>query len=56
MGLYIELGRIGRYFSTNHPGVVMMDEPQQQSVQENDFRAMLQYAKGLQNVQGSHRH
>jgi hypothetical protein len=45
------LAETGRHFSTNHPGLVMMDEPQQQSVQEKDFRAMLQYAKGLQNVQ-----
>jgi predicted nucleic acid-binding Zn-ribbon protein len=47
----LSLAETGRYFSTNHPGIVMMDEPQQQSVQENDFRAMLQYAKALQNVQ-----
>jgi len=45
------LAEASRSFSTNHLGLVMMDEPQQQSVQENDFRAMLEYARGLQNVQ-----
>jgi hypothetical protein len=38
-------------FSTNHPGLVIMDEPQQQSVQETDFRAMLEYASRLRSVQ-----
>lgn len=41
----------GREFSTNHPGLLLMDEPQQQSVQEKDFRSMLAYAGGLQRCQ-----
>lgn len=38
---------------SNHPGVLIMDEPQQQSVEENSFRAMLRYAatrKGAQVI------
>jgi hypothetical protein len=38
------LAEVGRAFSTNHPGILFMDEPQQQSVQEDDFRAMLRFA------------
>ena len=41
----------GRGFSTNHPGLLMMDEPQQQSVQEEDFRAMIRHATSLKNTQ-----
>ena len=33
-----------RTTKTNHPGLLMMDEPQQQSVEEGSFRAMLKYA------------
>ena len=38
---------LGLSATTNHPGLLIMDEPQQQSVEEGDFRAMLDYAKSL---------
>jgi phage shock protein A len=41
----------GAALATNHPGLLIMDEPQQQSVQEQDFRAMIAYAIGLRNTQ-----
>jgi len=47
----LALAEIGRSFPTNHPGILMMDEPQQQSVQEKDFRAMLEYGAGLRDTQ-----
>jgi hypothetical protein len=37
--------------SGNHPGLLILDEPQQQSVEEGSFRAMLEYASKLKNVQ-----
>jgi hypothetical protein len=45
------LAEIGRSIPTNHPGLLIMDEPQQQSVEENDFRAMLVYAASLPQIQ-----
>jgi hypothetical protein len=42
---------VGLEFATNHPGILMMDEPQQQSVEEQDFRAMLEYAVNLRKGQ-----
>ena len=45
------LAEIGRSIPTNHPGLLIMDEPQQQSVEENDFRAMLVYAVSLPQIQ-----
>jgi predicted ATPase len=47
----LALMEVGQSFSTNHPGILMLDEPQQQSVQEKDFRAMLGYAAGFGNAQ-----
>jgi len=47
----LSLVETGRSFATNHPGLMMMDEPQQQSVQEEDFRAMIAYAKSLNKTQ-----
>ena len=35
----------------NHPGLLIMDEPQQQSVEENSFRAMLHYAASRKGAQ-----
>lgn len=47
----LALVETGRTFRTNHLGLLIMDEPQQQSVQEQDFRAMIAYAVGLQQTQ-----
>ena len=44
----LELGLSG---STNHPGLLIMDEPQQQSVEESAFRAMLGYAANFNKAQ-----
>ena len=41
----------GLRFPTNHSGVLIMDEPQQQSVEDKDFRAMLRYAAGIPQAQ-----
>jgi hypothetical protein len=37
--------------SGNHPGLLILDEPQQQSVEEGSFRAMLEYAAKINNTQ-----
>lgn len=42
---------LGLSVQTNHPGLLIMDDPQQQSVEELPFRAMLQYAKNLDKAQ-----
>jgi len=42
---------LGLSASTNHPGLLIMDEPQQQSVEEGAFRAMLEYAANFKNAQ-----
>jgi hypothetical protein len=44
----LELGLSG---STNHPGLLIMDEPQQQSVEESAFLAMLGYAANFKKAQ-----
>jgi predicted nucleic acid-binding Zn-ribbon protein len=44
----LELGISG---PTNHPGLLVMDEPQQQSVEESAFQAMLAYAANFQKAQ-----
>lgn len=44
----LELGLAGR---TNHPGLLIMDEPQQQSVEESAFLAMLGYAANFKKAQ-----
>jgi hypothetical protein len=36
---------------SNHPGLLIMDEPQQQSVEESSFRAMLRYAANRKGAQ-----
>ena len=36
---------------SNHPGLLIMDEPQQQSVEESSFRAMLRYASSRKGTQ-----
>lgn len=47
------LGLLELSFSgpTNHPGLLMMDEPQQQSVEESAFRSMLEYAANFKKAQ-----
>lgn len=47
----LALMETGRAFSTNHLSLLIMDEPQQQSVQEQDFRAMIAYAISLKKTQ-----
>jgi uncharacterized coiled-coil protein SlyX len=42
---------LGLSASTNHPRLLIMDEPQQQSVEEGAFRAMLEYAANFKNAQ-----
>jgi hypothetical protein len=42
---------LGLSVQTNHPGLLIMDDPQQQSVEEVPFRAMLKYAKSLNKAQ-----
>ena len=42
---------LGLSVSTNHPGLLIMDEPQQQSVEEGAFRAMLEYTTKFKNSQ-----
>jgi hypothetical protein len=42
---------LGLSASTNHPKLLIMDEPQQQSVEEGSFRAMLEYAANFKNAQ-----
>ena len=47
----LALVETGRTLKTNHPGLLIMDEPQQQSVQEQDFRATIAYAVRLPQTQ-----
>jgi predicted nucleic acid-binding Zn-ribbon protein len=42
---------LGLSVPTNHPGLLIMDDPQQQSVEEGPFRAMLRYAKTFVRAQ-----
>ena len=42
---------VGTQPSGNHPGLLIMDEPQQQSVEEDSFLAMLDYASKLKSSQ-----
>jgi len=42
---------VGTQPSGNHPGLLIMDEPQQQSVEEDDFLAMLDYSSNLTKTQ-----
>lgn len=42
---------VGTRPSGNHPGLLMLDEPQQQSVEESSFREMLRHAQGEKNCQ-----
>jgi len=42
---------IGTQPSGNHPGLLIFDEPQQQSVEESSFREMLRHAAGEKNCQ-----
>jgi hypothetical protein len=42
---------IGMQPSGNHPGLLIMDEPQQQSVEEGGFLAMLDYSSKLKKSQ-----
>jgi len=42
---------VGTQASGNHPGLLIFDEPQQQSVEENAFREMLRHALGEKNCQ-----
>ena len=42
---------IGTQATGNHPGLLIFDEPQQQSVEESSFREMLRHAVGEKNAQ-----
>ncbi len=42
---------IGTQATGNHPGLLIFDEPQQQSVEETSFREMLRHAAGEKNAQ-----
>ena len=42
---------VGTKPTGNHPGLLILDEPQQQSVEENSFREMLRHALGEKNCQ-----
>ena len=42
---------VGTQVTGNHPGLLIFDEPQQQSVEENAFREMLRHALGENNCQ-----
>jgi len=42
---------IGTLQSGNHPGLLILDEPQQQSVEEGSFLAMLEYASKVKKSQ-----
>lgn len=42
---------VGTQPSGNHPGLLIFDEPQQQSVEESSFREMLRHAAGENNCQ-----
>ena len=45
------LMEVGTQPTGNHPGLLIFDEPQQQSVEENAFREMLSHALGEKNCQ-----
>jgi predicted nucleic acid-binding Zn-ribbon protein len=47
----LALLEIGLSGPTNHPGLLIMDEPQQQSVEESAFLAMLEYAANFKKSQ-----
>jgi hypothetical protein len=47
----IGLLEVGTQATGNHPGLLIFDEPQQQSVEENAFREMLLYVLGEKNCQ-----
>jgi hypothetical protein len=42
---------VGTQPTGNHPGLLIFDEPQQQSVEENSFREMLRHAAGEKKCQ-----
>ncbi len=42
---------VGTRPTGNHPGLLILDEPQQQSVEESSFREMLRHAQGEKNCQ-----
>jgi hypothetical protein len=42
---------VGTRPTGNHPGLLILDEPQQQSVEESSFREMLRRAQGEKNCQ-----
>jgi hypothetical protein len=42
---------VGTQATGNHPGLLIFDEPQQQSVEENAFREMLRHALGETSCQ-----
>lgn len=42
---------LGLSVPTNHPGLLIMDEPQQQSVEEGAFLSMLEYAANFKKAQ-----
>ncbi len=42
---------LGLSMPTNHPGLLIMDEPQQQSVEEGAFLSMLEYAANFKKAQ-----
>jgi hypothetical protein len=45
------LMEVGTQPTGNHPGLLIFDEPQQQSVEENSFLEMLRHAQGEKNCQ-----
>ena len=45
------LWKLARRTTGNHPGLLIFDEPQQQSVEETSFREMLRHAAGEKNCQ-----
>lgn len=47
----LALLEIGLSGPTNHPGLLIMDEPQQQSVEESAFLARLEYAANFKKAQ-----
>lgn len=47
----LALLEVGTRPTGNHPGLLIFDEPQQQSVEENAFREMLRHAQGEKHCQ-----
>lgn len=45
------LSEVSRQFDGNHPGFLIMDEPQQQSVDDKDFFEMMRHASTLKEAQ-----